>query len=283
MSQRNIFKITLLTLLFSIGLPSLLWAQLLPTPPDTLKTFTGVSVSPSTMFLAIKPGTTAIREITINNDTKNKLMFQLNTQDFIMSETGKPLTPKDDKYSLSKMIQIIPSYIEMQPGEKTKVKVIINIADTVLFSAWTIIAINQIANERPPLADPTEGQTVAMGVVPSFGFGVYLFQNPPNVINNKIEITKFSLNKQTKQFEFKIKNVGDGIGHSTHYIELTNTRTGKQEKLPVRKFVVLPGATRTFETALPENFENGQYSAVGIIDYGNKENIDAAEIEFIWP
>ena len=41
------------------------------------KVYTGVSVSPATIHLAMKPGSTQVKELLINNDTKETHRFQL--------------------------------------------------------------------------------------------------------------------------------------------------------------------------------------------------------------
>jgi hypothetical protein len=80
-----------------------------------------------------------------------------------------------------------------------------------------------------------------------------------------------------------VKNTGDGIGFCSSYVELTNKKTGKQERLPIRQYTILPGFHREFEYALPEKIAAGDYSAVGILDFGSKDAIEASELEFTVP
>ena len=120
------------------------------------------------------------------------------------------------KYCLSKYINVIPSFVDLQPHEKKKIKLIITIPDEPesYKSGWTIVTIDQ-SIDRKPLDFKAEDKTITMGVNNTFGFGVYVYQNPPNVKNNSVEIEKFVLinDKDKKTLRMDVKNTGDGIGY----------------------------------------------------------------------
>jgi len=248
---------------------------------DTLFNDMGVSVSPSSMHLSIKPGSSVSKEIRVKNDTKIKYSFQVGFNDFEMGTNGKPISinPIESKYALSKWTTVSPSYFELNPGEDIKLKMIVTIPDEegAYVAAWTIVTIEQVT-ERPPLDDGSHPSRLSMGVLNSFGFGIYLYQNPPNVILNKLDIT--SLSYKDRKVNLSVKNTGDGISYCTSYLELTNLKTGEQKKLQAKKFTILPQYSREFNYELGDDILPGKYSAVGVIDYGNKEELVAAELEF---
>jgi len=251
--------------------------------PD--KQYEGISVSPSTLRLAVKPGTTQSREIKVVNDSKSKITFQIAYSDFMMGRSGKPMPikPEQSKYALSKWLSASPSFFELKPGETQKITVTIAVpgTDEGSVAAWTIMMIDQVA-ERPALSYKGSDNTVALGVLPSIGFGVYVYQNPPNVKTNEIEIQKFAYLDSIgrKNLSLKVKNVGDGIGFCTSYVELTGLSDGKKQKLNVKQYTILPGFYRDFYYELPKGLPKGKYSAVGVIDYSNEQEIKAAELEF---
>lgn len=250
---------------------------------DTLFNDMGVSVSPSSIHLSIKPGTSVTKEIRVNNDTKRKYEFQVGFNDFEMGTNGKPVAikPVNSKYALSKWTTVSPSYFVLEPGEDIKLKMIIAIPDEedAYVAAWTIVTIDQLT-ERLPLDEGDHPNRLSMGVLNSFGFGVYLYQNPPNVTINKLDITNLSFSEKEKRVNLSVKNSGDGISYCTSYLELTNLNTGEQKKLQSKKFTILPQYFRDFSYELGNDILPGKYSAVGVIDYGNKEELVAAELEF---
>jgi hypothetical protein len=143
--------------------------------------------------------------------------------------------------------------------------------------------VEQTAEKRS-LDLPNPGsENVAFGLVPTFAFGVFLYQTPPNVSNNRVDITDFRLTSDETNgnvIDFKIENTGDGISYCTSYVELTNLTTGQERKLPVKQFTILPELIRDFKFTLPADLSPGRYSAVGVLDFGHKEEIQAAELEF---
>ena len=64
--------------------------------------------------------------------------------------------------------------------------------------------------------DPTNksDNTVALGVIPTYAFGVFVYQNPPNVDNNNVEFVDFKLTNENDATTIIIEaeNKGDGIG-----------------------------------------------------------------------
>ncbi len=255
------------------------------TVPDSAFEDMGVSVSPSSMHLNIKPGTSVVKEIKVKNATRKINKFNVFFNDFVMNEQGKPIKPdlNNCKYCLSKYIGVSPSYFELKPGEEIKVKLNIAIPDSedAYCAMWTIVAIDQVI-DRPPLDLNPHPNRLSMGVIPSIGFGVYIYQNPPNVKVNKITVEYFQfVEKDNKRlFELKVKNMGDGISYCTSYVSITNLNTGEQKKIPVKKFTILPQFVRTFKIDLPSDLLPGKYTAVGVVDFGNEEEMIAAESNF---
>lgn len=286
------FKILLLIVLTSssvvFGQTDSLKSKTRPEIPDSAFQDMGVSVSPSSMHLNIKPGTTVAKEIRINNSTKQLYNFSIGYCDFEMGRNGKPLSLKqgEGKYGLSKYINVSPSYFSLKPGEEIKLKAVITIPDNeeALRALWTIITIDQVV-DRPALDATDHTKRLAMGITPSFGFGVYVYQNPPNVKINSVLIEKFMLQEKdgNRKIEMIAKNTGDGISYCTSYVELTNLKTGKQEKLQVKRFTILPQYFRDFFYELPASLPSGKYTAVGVVDFGSSEEIVAAEAEFEVP
>ncbi len=256
-----------------------------PAIPDSAFQDMGVSVSPSSMHLNIKPGTTVTKEIKVKNDTKKINKFNVMFNDFEMNNHGKPVSPKPNecKYCLSKYISASPTYFELKPGEEIKIKLTIALPDSedAYRAMWTIVAIDQVV-DRPQLDLEPKPNRLAMGVIPSIGFGVYIYQNPPNVKINKVNIEKFQfVEKDDKRyFDLKVKNIGDGISYCNSYISLTNLNTGEQKKVNVKKFTILPQFIRDFKIELPTGLLPGKYTAVGVVDFGDADEMIAAQADF---
>jgi hypothetical protein len=247
---------------------------------------TGVSVSPAHHHLTLNPGETKTYEITIKNDTEKGKNFKVNTYDFNMNGKGKSafIPAGTGKYSLSKWLNVSPSFIEVKPYEEKKVKFTVSIPgdEEGDRAAWSIIMIEQ-EEPRTSIEPPKKGEgTVALGVIPTFAFGVFVYQNPPNVSSNAVDITNFTIaNKDTVTYvTIEAENKGNGIAYCTSYIDLTNLENGKQQRLLVKRFTIVPELVRDFNFTLPPSLEKGKYLAVGVLDFEGSEEIQVAEMEF---
>ncbi len=254
---------------------------------STIDAGIGVAVSPSTLRFNLKPGNAQTKTIKVTNDTKVAKKFNVTVQEFRASELGKPVYSKigESKFGLAKWLNISPSYIELRAGEKKNINVQLDIpdVDSAAIAGWVIIAIDEVRDRAPLDQSSTNKNTLALGIVPSIGFGVYVFQNPPEVNNHNVEITSFKYNETGNKriVEMECKNIGNGIGFCSNYLELINLTTGEQTKLPIKQVTILPGFVRKFYFELSSTLKPGKYSAAGVLDFGSKEYVQTAELEFL--
>lgn len=252
----------------------------------TEKTNAGVAVSPSHVHFEVTPGSSESRIITINNDTDRENKFRVSFNDFNMNGYGKSefLPAGEGTNSLSRWVNVSPSFVELKPGEKVELTVTCMIPEDhedANKAAWAIMLIEQ-AEERKSL-DPEEAkEQISFGVIPTFAFGVFLYQNPPTVEVNNVDIINLLVDSgdNGNAIQVDVENLGDGISYCTVYVDLTNLNTGDTQKLVMKKFTIVPGLKRAFNFQLPEDLNTGQYSAVTVLDFGSDEELEAAEIEF---
>lgn len=246
----------------------------------------GVSVSPSHFHFTQEQGQIKTYDITVKNTTSTAKSFNVNIYDFDMNGKGKSsfLPPGDGKYSLSKWMNISPTFIELEPFKTKKVKVTISVPsdDNGRKAAWSILMIEQEAPRNNLVNTKKDGNTVAFGIVPTFAFGIFAYQNPPNVLTNNIEFTEFQFleNDAVNKLLLEVQNQGDGIAYCTSYIDLTNLDTGEQQRLRVKNFTIVPDLIRDFVFNLPQTLKKGKYLAIGVLDYESSEEIQAAKLEF---
>ena len=249
----------------------------------------GVSVSPSTLRFNAKPCSQQKKTIKINNSSKRKCRFQISFQDVSLDNYQKEVpAPKGFKYALSKYLIVSPSYIELEAGAFKVIDVICDIplSDSNAVAMWTTLLVDEV-RDRDKLEVPNPNKsTIGLGIYAGIGFGINVYQNPPNVAINNVEILKLRLDKASQQNKnvnsliMQAKNTGDGIGYCLYYLEITNLVTGRQTKVKVKQFGILPGYTKDIRFELPKELEKGKYSALAVIDFGDKETLQTAEVEF---
>jgi|GEM_PF-1158448 len=266
------------------------------TPKDSTKKTTitndinvkGVAVSPSHFHLHIKPGEEKTVKVKITNSTDSKNSFRIRMVDFAMDNNGKTvfLDPNDsNSTAISRWANIAPTFVEMEAGESKQINltVVVPSGQEGYKAAWGVLMVEQEKPRETIDVSNSGGNSVAFGVIPTFAFGVYVYQNPPNVKNTSVEITGFKHEMKDTLNTMKITatNTGDGIAYCTSYIDVTNLKTGYQKRLLVKRFTILPGISRDFLFLLPDDLPPGEYGAIGVIDFQEADEIQAAKTKFV--
>lgn len=117
-----------ITLLFFVSIFYTIDAQKNDTKSKDPKSL-GVSVSPPHFHFTQEQGQIKTYDITIKNTTSTAKSFNVNVYDFDMNGKGKSsfLPPGEGKYSLSKWMNISPTFIELEPFKTKKVKVTVSV------------------------------------------------------------------------------------------------------------------------------------------------------------
>jgi hypothetical protein len=248
----------------------------------------GVSVSPASIRFSVKSGSSQSKSIKITNDTDATKTFKIFSTNYLAEDINREASsstpPADYKYGLTKWLYITPSLVTLKPGEKATVNILLDVPAGAEYehAAWSLITIDEI-KERQELNIPNTGdQVMGMGILPSMGFGIFTYQNPPNLKSNSVELVGYRLDTEQKNIYMRATNKGNGIAFSTYYIELLNMASGETIKIPVQTATILPGATREFKIILPP-LPSGSYNALGVLDFGSKEYVETAELDFAVP
>jgi len=245
----------------------------------------GVAVAPSIMRFRTSPGESETRYLTITNDTYKQQNFRITFADFDLNEQGSARQlpfGEQHEYGLTRWIVADQTFVKLKPGEAKKIGITINLPDVpeAYRAAWSMMMVD-MEREREYLVPSKSGDNVSMGIIPTYGFGIFIYQNPPNTSINKVEITRFDFtyDNNNRYVNISVKNVGDGIGFCVVYVELSNLNTGHQERLPLKRITILPGQSRELDFAFPGDTPKGEYSIMGVLDFGSDTEMEAAEME----
>lgn len=247
------------------------------------------SVSPSRFYFDASLGETQKRELKITNNSDSPQAFQLTFADFespgIEGKTAIMESGESD-HSCSEWLVADPSFVKLGPNESKDISVMIEVPNKAEAkkAAWAT-AMVKLARERKSGEDMEEGY--GFGINQTFQFVVHVFQQPPSVSLKKGEIYSFeeitSPQDTSRTLELQFKNTGEAILDCAAYTELTYLGDGSTQRLKVRAFTVLPDGARRVTFDLPEDLNPGEYSVLGVVDFGSDEEVQAAEISLEVP
>lgn len=251
------------------------------------------SVSPSRLYFDVSPGEYKSKTIRVTNNGKSKESFKVSFIDFNSpgSEGKTKLDSSGSQHGCSEWLTASPSFFELEAGESKEVEVLLQVpnipeANTVRWAAASV----KIARENKEFDKGADVKS-AMQIVQTFQFIIHIFQTPPNVTFKEAVINSF---ERTKPVEIKttdstatqdialkmtVENTGDAIIDCAPYIDLINLDNGDERRVKQKGFTVLPGGVRTIVFTIPNDLPKGNYSALGIVDYGSNTDLAAYEID----
>ncbi len=241
-----------------------------------------ISTSPTRINFKVEPGASGRSRITVTNNSGARQGFQVSFGDFNTSINGKSQFSEKgvESRSCADWLSASPGIFELDPGEAQDISVILDApADSAaLLARW---AVAYVRLQPPANQDQGTGSGLNVTVNQSYRFGVYIFQTPPNATESRGEIT--GLNFKDFLFTIKMKNAGETFLTCNSYIELTNLSTGSTKRISSRGFTMLPTVNRNSVFKIPPDVPAGRYSVLAVMDYGNRDELEAAEMEIMIP
>jgi hypothetical protein len=245
-----------------------------------------ISISPSRLYYKTSLGESKVQEVSLTNSSTSNQSFVVSFGDFEPSGVnGKSVVMKagESENSCSQWLSADPSFFELAAGETKKIKVLMQVPSSPEANKvkWGSMLV-KMAKEKMP---QTEGDKdmIGMGITETFQFVIHIFQSPPTVTLKNASIESFSeiTNEKdsTRIVMMRVNNSGEAILDCVSYLEYTNLGNGTEERQKPIAYTLLPGASREIKFALSNSLTAGKYSVLGVVDYGSRENVQAAETE----
>jgi len=243
-----------------------------------------IAIAPSRLYYKVGLGDYKNQTVTITNNSGVKQSFTISFTDFEAPGTAgksKFMGIGESENSCSKWLSATPSYFEIEPGQSQQLQVLMQVPNTPDANKvkWSAMRIKLAKEKTTP--QQADANSVGMGITETLQFVVHIFQSPPSVTFKNAEITSFKeISAKTdtgRVLSLFVKNTGQAILDCASYIEITNLQTGLEERLKPFAYTVLPGGEREVQFHLPV-LQKSKYSILGVVDYGSRENVQAAEI-----
>lgn len=268
--MKRIIQILLVTVILPAGYA---WSQ-------------NVSISPSRLYFKTAVGEYKVQEVTVTNNSTSNQSFAVTFGDFEPSGVqGKStiMNSGESVNSCSQWLSADPSFFEIGAGMTQKIKVLMQVpaapeANKVKWAAMKV----KLAKEKTG-SELKDKEAIGMGITETFQFVIHIFQSPPTVTFKNAEIESFvevtSQGDESRIIVMRVKNSGEAILDCVSYLEITNLGTGDEIRQKPFAYTLLPGTAREVKFSLPNGLDEGKYSVLGVVDYGSKENMQAAETE----
>lgn len=246
----------------------------------------GLTVSPGKMYFRLAPGTTSSQKVVISNPNNRELEVGASISDWDYDSLGNNRMHDAGtlRTSCANWFKVQPgSYFKLQPNERREVTINFTVpadADTSVAVRTAMIFLTQL---NPADSKTANGAALKVTV----RMGVKIYHSFIEEDKRDLEVTNFrdirqqladKTNATTLELEFK--NTGKIWLEGKVKWELLNAQTGETIKINDQEFYALPDDDRLIRQQLPPNMKKGRYTATAVINYGNKDELKVAELDF---
>ncbi len=243
---------------------------------------TGISVSPPRLYFEADPGQTQTEQVIVTNvSTKTVLELAVTLADWQYNDLGENMIYQADTLanSCASWVNLNGnSYISLKPGESKTLDINIT-APAGLTSDVPVHTAMLYVTQMNPVDDvDKDGANIKVSV----RSGIKLFHRTTAPRERKIEIQNLTFEKDDNRMLLKFDNDGNVWTDGNITIDLFNKSLGKEIHLENVIFYSMPMDHRKLYIKLPDKLEKGNYTATVLIDYGDENNIEAAELDFVY-
>ncbi len=243
---------------------------------------TGITIGPPRVYYTIGPGQSQVERVTITNPSKDfPLELAVSLEDWQYGEYGENLLEASGTLStsLAEWVTIPESFFSLQPGESKDLDILVSVpaaGDLDSIPVRTSMLFVTQLNPRDGVDD--EGANIRISV----RTGIKLYQRFPGSFEPLVEITNFRYLKDeaATQLSLHFDNTSNVWTDGVISVELLNQETGHKTSLPPVAFYSMPGDKRTQLIQLPADLAQASYIATAIVDYGDRQAVKIAELEF---
>ncbi|MBC8415262.1 MAG: hypothetical protein H8E11_02410 [Candidatus Cloacimonetes bacterium] len=243
----------------------------------------GIRINASRINFKVKGGESETAIINITNQREKLIILAIENQDFCRDSLGN-LVGLDVgmlNRGCSKFLTVSPSKINLEPGEKTTLRITIEMPDSSDGTYWSRLAINEVSENYSIEEDHGGGRIVKIFL--EYCWEIYIYETVPEseICEGEIAGAEITFSDEGKRdIELDFKNTGNIILIGCNgYIEIRDELGETVETLTINEFNVYPDAKRIITTEMPNTLKPGEYSALAVIDFGG-DHLVAGEAFF---
>lgn len=238
-----------------------------------------LSVSPSIVRFEQEVGQSNSKVIRVVNSSNTKQSLQMSVGDWLRDTLGNHVYYKPNTLiqSCANWLSVTPTFLEVEPGATAEI--LLNIQSpqdqqNPDMMKWAMLFIQGTIEKTDPFVP--EG-TLATQIRENYRFGIHVYNTPPGASKVKGEL-KSMVQVGPRGFKLDVVNTGSKMLDCNTYLEILSLETGNQIDLPAQNFPVFPQSERYIYHQIPDTLAPGQYSVLGILDYGSAFPLEAVEM-----
>jgi len=238
------------------------------------------TVSPMALEYFLEQGEsgTSILQAKNNKSSPIELSVYIKDKAFINGKEAES-EPGTFERSCAEWLFFTPKKITLDPGEVQEIRIKIEVPDTAKGMYWSSLFVEEISTPSNIQTRKIKGSMVSFGV--SMRVGVLITQSVPGTIvkEGKVSEIYFEQQDSTANINFNYWNAGNAITFCNAWVEFRDIEGQTITKIDYGEFKSYPTQLHQIMVQIPNNLPAGEYSALGIIDFGGAQLV-AGEVLF---
>jgi len=237
-------------------------------------------VAPVKLYFVAEPGQTQTISVTIMNHSNKKEAFVMQLGDFVVNKEGQhiQMPAASTEHTLVNWLSINPPFIEINPNETRQVLVSIQAPTGDYSTKWANIFVTPSAEQTAFNVD----KGTQAGLIVTAQIVLKAYQSPRSNINYKMKINNLSEitvpSDSVRTFQANVDNLGDKITHCKVTLLASDLTTAQDIILSDISFESFPDSQRLIALKMKNVLPPGKYALAAILDYGDKNNLEGAQM-----
>lgn len=238
------------------------------------------TVAPMSLSYYLEQNTTGTEALWIKNPTDDTLAVKISLQDYLKvngQDHMKP--PRTTDRSCAGWLFIHPEEVEILPYQNKDIRIDMTVPKDAYGDYWSMLFVEQISK---PKSNNAKYGKMSLDIKTKFRWGARIKQHVPGSLNRSGKVTSMLFIDNGTKREVELRFLNDSkLIHSrcTGWIEIRDEDGETVSKFDISEFTIYPNDERIFTIEILDELNEGEFSAVGIIDYGG-DHLVGGEILF---
>ena len=227
----------------------------------------------------VKPGAKYEGLIHVRNTTSRPQQVRIYQTDYLFfaDGTNKYGEPGSTPRSNASWIEVSPSDLTIQPGQKVPVKYVVRVpeGDAVAGSHWSMIMIEGVRQVEVPRKEESDKPVITTQVRVRHGYQVATHVGEAS--KRLLEFEGVALNKGEKtpaSLQVDVAATGNAMLRPEAWIELFTSEGAPKDRVEGQKYRIYPGTSVRYRFDL-SHLPSGTYQALVLVDTGEEDIVGA--------
>jgi len=238
------------------------------------------TIAPMSISYYLEENSTGTEALWVKNPTDDTLAVKISLQDYIkVNGQDQMRPPRTTERSCAGWLFINPEEVEILPFQSKDIRIDMTVPENAYGDYWTMLFVEQVSK---PKSNNAKYGKMSLDIKTKFRWGARIKQHVPGSLSRSGKVTSMSFidDNDNKKIELKFNNNSKLIhNRCIGWIEIRDEDGEAISKIDIKEFTIYPDDERVFSVDTPVDLKVGEYSAVGIIDYGG-DHLVGGEILF---